>query len=100
MADMPRADQLGHGQFVQHTFKKQTTMDANGRPVNQVYQTKAHGAIGKGNRVVDRQQMYQNSATGMKKASHERMLNDRGRKIIREQVGNCNFNSDHFKNMH
>lgn len=44
--------------------------------------------------------MYENSATGMKKASHERMLNNQGRKIIKERVGDSNFNSyDHFKNM-
>ena len=36
----------------------------------------------------------------MKKASHERMLNDRGRKVIKENAGN-GFNSyDHYKNMH
>ena len=36
----------------------------------------------------------------MNKASHERMLNDHGRKIIKEKIGNDNFNSyDHFKNM-
>ena len=44
--------------------------------------------------------MYENTEYGVKKASHERMLNDRGRKVIKEQVGNSQFNSyDHFKNM-
>jgi hypothetical protein len=59
-------------------------MDKNGRPVKEVYQTKSHGAAGGGNRVVDRQQMYENSEYGVKKASHERMLNNRGRKVIKE----------------
>ena len=45
--------------------------------------------------------MYENSATGLKKAAHERMLNDKGRKIIKEQVGNSHFNNfDQYKNMH
>ena len=45
--------------------------------------------------------MYENTENGVKKASHERMLNDRGRKVIKEQIGNSHFNSyDHFKNMH
>jgi hypothetical protein len=52
MADMP--SELGQGQFIKQTYKKQTTIDKNGRPVDEVYQTKAHGAIGNGNRVVDR----------------------------------------------
>ena len=29
-------------------------MDKNGRPVKEIYQTRAHGAAGGGNRVVDR----------------------------------------------
>ena len=43
--------------------------------------------------------MYENNA-GMQKASHERMLNDRGRKVIKEKIGNTHFNSyDHFRHM-
>ena len=65
-----------------------------------VYQTRAQGAFGGGNRVVDRHQMFENQAQGLQKASHERMLNDRGRKIIKERVGNGNqANFDHYKNM-
>lgn len=99
MAEMPMTGELGQGHFIKQTYKKQTTLDKNGRPVDEVYQTKAHGAIGNGNRVVDRQQMYHNSGTGYQKASHERMLNGQGRKVIKEQAGN-QFNSyDHYKNM-
>ena len=44
--------------------------------------------------------MYEHSGTGLKKASHERMLNDRGRKVIKEKAGTDHFNSyDHFKGM-
>lgn len=39
-------------------------MGKDGRPVKEVYQTKAHGAVGGGNRVVERQQMYENNETG------------------------------------
>lgn len=57
------------------------------------------GAIGNGNRVVERQQMYDNSATGLQKASHERMLNDKGRKIVKERIGQQMNSYDHYKNM-
>lgn len=37
----------------------------------------------------------------MKKASHERMLNDKGRKVVKEKVGESHFNKhDHYRNMH
>ena len=34
-----------------------------------------------------------NPAAGVQKASHERMLNDKGRKVIKEKIGNTHFNS-------
>ena len=55
MSDMPDPGSLGKGQFMMQSTKIQTKMDKNGRPVNEVYQTKAHGANGGGNRIVDRQ---------------------------------------------
>lgn len=73
----------------------------DGKMKNEIYQTRSHGAVGGGNRVVDRQQMYENKETGFKKASHERMLNDRGRKVIKEKAGDSHVgNYDHYKNMH
>jgi uncharacterized membrane protein len=44
--------------------------------------------------------MYDNTGTGLQKASHERMLNDKGRKIVRERdAGGQITNYDHYKNM-
>ena len=43
--------------------------------------------------------MYENTGTGLQKASHERMLNDQGRKVIKEKLGNQMNSYDHYKNM-
>jgi len=43
--------------------------------------------------------MYAHSGTGLQKASHERMLNDRGRKVVKERLGEQMNSYDHFKNM-
>ena len=45
--------------------------------------------------------MYDNTGTGLQKASHERMLNDKGRKVVKEQIkGTGQTNSyDYYKNM-
>lgn len=43
--------------------------------------------------------MYDNTGTGMQKASHERMLNDKGRKVVKERIGNQQSSYDHYKNM-
>ena len=66
---------LGQGQFIKETYHKKG---------DQVYQTKAHGTIGGGNRLVERQQMYENKGAGIQKAAHERMLNNQGRKVVKE----------------
>ena len=43
--------------------------------------------------------MYENTGTGLQKASHERMLNDKGRKIVKERVGHQMNSYDHYKNL-
>ncbi len=44
--------------------------------------------------------MYEHTGNGLKKASHERTLNDRGRKVVKEKLGDSHFQSyDHYKNM-
>lgn len=89
----------GNGHFVQQTFVSSTKMDRDGRPVQESYQNKVAGAIGNGNRVIERQQAYGNTGTGLQKASHERMLNDQGRKVVKERIGNQMNSYDHYKNM-
>jgi len=75
----------------------------NGKAIEEKYETKAKGAIGPdGKRIVERQQMYANSGTGLHKVANERMLNDKGHKVVRERLGGAEgpVNSfDHYRNM-
>ena len=50
----------GNGHFVKQTFVSSTKLDQNGRPIQEKYQNKVAGAIGNGNKVIERQQMYDN----------------------------------------
>jgi hypothetical protein len=46
--------------------------------------------------------MYENTGTGLQKIANERMLNERGRKIVRERLGPDGgpVNSyEHYRNM-
>lgn len=70
MAEMNRGFDEGAPLAKGHFYKQ--TYHQKG---NDVYQTKAHGAIGGGNKIVDRQQMFENKQKGISKAAHERMLN-------------------------
>jgi hypothetical protein len=51
---------LGNGHFVQQTFVSSTKQGIDGRPVKETYQNKVVGAVGQGNRVIERQQLYGN----------------------------------------
>ena len=42
------------GHFVQQTFVSSTKLDQNGRPIQEKYQNKVAGAIGNGNKVIER----------------------------------------------
>ena len=88
--EMDMGSGISQGHFVKQTYHKKG---------DEVYQTKAHGAIGDGNRIVERQQMYENKSQGLQKAAHERMLNDKGRKVIKENVKGNVRNFDNYKNM-
>jgi hypothetical protein len=44
----------GKGNFVQQTFVSSTKLDQNGRPIQEKYQNKVAGAIGNGNKVIER----------------------------------------------
>ncbi|CDW73116.1 UNKNOWN [Stylonychia lemnae] len=89
----------GQSHFVKQTYVSSTKLDQNGRPIQEKYQNKVAGTMGNGNKVVERQQMYDNSGTGLTKASHERMLNDKGRKVVKEKLGDQMNTYEHYKNM-
>ena len=93
----------GQGHFVQQTYMSSTKLDANGKPVSEKFQSKAQGAIGRdGNKMMEKQQMYDNQMTGQQKASHQKMLNGQGRKVVKEKLGGNNnaVNTyEHYQNM-
>ena len=87
--DMMMGVPSGNGgtRFMKQTSQTTTKIGPDGRPMKESYQTKAHGAYGGKNKVVERHQTYQNDNTGLRKVAHERMLNDKGRKVVNESGG-------------
>jgi hypothetical protein len=53
MNDMPRAGG-GNGQFMSSSTVTHMKTGPDGRPIKETYKTRAQGATGKGNKVVDR----------------------------------------------
>ena len=72
-------------------------MGHDGRSVRRVIRPKAHGAYG-GDRKpenVERKQMYQHTGTGLEKASHERMYQGKGRKVVYENDRSSGFQNSY-----
>jgi hypothetical protein len=93
--------QMGSGgRFIKQTSKTTSKTGPDGRPIQETYNTHAMGGVGRdGKRVIDRKQTYEHSGTGLSKVAHERMLNDKGRKVVNERMGGNQNSYDHYKNM-
>ena len=57
----------------------------DGRPHQECYQSQSINQIGRdGHKISERQEAYKNSRTGVQKAAHQRILDDKGMKQIRK----------------
>ena len=74
----------------------------DGRPHQESYQSQSINQIGRdGHKISERQEAYKNSRTGVQKAAHQRILDDKGMKQIRQRNINTGEQEEHniFKGM-
>lgn len=70
--------------------------DGNGRPHQEVYQSQSiKQTDNTGKKIQESQKAYQNSSTGVQKAAHERSLNDKGHKYVKERNINSGEDIEH-----
>ena len=74
----------------------------DGQPHQECYQSQSINQIGRdGHKISERQEAYKNSRTGVQKAAHQRILDDKGMKQIRQRNINTGAQEEHniFKGM-
>ena len=73
----------------------------DGQPHEECYQSQSINQIKDGHKISEKQEAYKNSRTGVQKAAHQRMLDDRGMKQIRQRNINTGEQEEHniFKGM-
>ena len=74
----------------------------DGQPHQECYQSQSINQIGQdGHKISEKQEAYKNSRTGIQKAAHQRILDDRGMKQIRQRNINTWAQEEHniFKGM-
>mmetsp|Transcript_45863 Transcript_45863/g.52889 ORF Transcript_45863/g.52889 Transcript_45863/m.52889 type:complete len:234 (-) Transcript_45863:998-1699(-) len=94
--------QPGQTKFKQYSYVQKQTYDSTGNPHVERYQSQVVGGSDRsGIKMSERQQAYQNSLTGLEKVSHERTLNDKGRKVVKGRMRGSGeqYSHDIFKNM-
>ena len=85
----------GPGTMISKTYMSK--MDySGGQPREESYQSQSIKQIGEdGHNISERQEAYKNSMTGMQKAAHQRLFDDRGMKLIKERNVNTGEQSQH-----
>jgi len=74
----------------------------DGQPHQECYQSQSINQIGQdGHKISEKQEAYKNSRTGVQKAAHQRILDDKGMKQIRQRNVNTGTQEEHniFKGM-
>lgn len=89
---------VGGGQMYKRTIVEKYRPGPGGAPQLERYEDKVAKAYGNGQKVSERQQLYQNSS-GYQKAGHERTMNNRGRKLVCEKLGEEEHYKNYFKNL-
>jgi Myelodysplasia-myeloid leukemia factor 1-interacting protein len=86
-------------QFYSSTVIQSSKYDSNGRPIVEKYKSEAKGFLDDRGLIGERKQAYANTGTGLEKYGHERMIGDKGRKVVKEKHGDYQRTSDVYKNM-
>ena len=85
----------GPGTMISKTYVSKVDY-SSGQPHEESYQSQAIKQFGEGgHNISERQEAYKNSYTGVQKAAHQRLLDDRGTKLIKQRNVNTGEQSQH-----
>ena len=85
----------GPGTMISKTYVSKVDY-SSGQPREESYQSQAIKQFGEGGHSISEQQeAYKNSMTGVQKAAHQRLLDDRGTKLIKQRNVNTGEQSEH-----
>lgn len=84
------------GTCVSKSYVSSVKYDNSGRPHQEVYQSQSiRQTDNTGKRIQETQRAYQNNSTGVQKAAHERLLNEKGHKFVKERNTNTGDEMEH-----
>jgi len=76
----------GHTEYSTQAFSNKVQYDGSGnQPHREFFQNKVAGVVDNGHKLEECQSTYQNNSTGQYKAAHQRVLDDKGVRMIKEK---------------
>ena len=86
----------GKGTIISKSYVSQTRYNKDGKPERESYQTQSINQLGEdGHRIQEKQEAYKNSLSGIEKAAHQRMLDGKGHKYIKERNKKTGDHKEH-----
>jgi hypothetical protein len=74
------------GTFISKSYVQKIDYSQGGDPIKEVYQSQAINQRGSdGHNISEKQEAYKNSKTGVEKAAHQRVLDGKGAKLIKQR---------------
>ena len=74
------------GTFISKSYVQKVNYSQGGEPIKEVYQSQSINQRGTdGHNISEKQEAYKNSKTGVEKAAHQRVLDGRGAKLIKQR---------------
>jgi hypothetical protein len=84
------------GTVITKSYVSSVKYDQNGQPHKETFQSQSIKQTDKeGKKIQERQQAYQNTKSGVQKAAHERLLNDKGVKVVKGRNVNTGDEYEH-----
>ena len=84
------------GTVITKSYVSSVKFDKNGQPHKETFQSQSIKQTDKeGKKIQERQQAYQNTKSGVQKAAHERLLNDKGVKVVKAKNVNTGDEYEH-----
>ena len=81
---------------IQKSYVSKVNYNQNGQPQKETFKSQSIKQIdSEGKKIQEKQQAYENTGTGIQKAAHERRLNEKGHKIIKERNRNSGEEMEH-----
>ena len=85
-----------NGTIISKSYVSQTRYGKDGKPQHETYQTQSINQIGEdGHRIQEKQEAYKNSLSGVEKAAHQRLFDNKGHKFIKERNRKTGEHKEH-----